>query len=65
MANTGFSALTGVPIAGEILHRCNGAYWGLISFAGCAYAAGLCCFAVVMWLQKRRANMQPAELGGA
>lgn len=47
-------ALTGVPIAGEILHRCGGEYWGLIVFAGCAYAAGLGCFGFVMLLLKRR-----------
>ena len=54
MANCLCRALTGVPIAGEILHRCEEKYWGLITFAGCAYAAGLGCFGVVMWLQKRR-----------
>ncbi|KAF7179610.1 hypothetical protein CNMCM7691_008658 [Aspergillus felis] len=46
-------ALTGVPIAGEILHRCQGEYWGLIVFAGCAYAAGLGCFIVVQWMSRR------------
>ncbi|EAW11592.1 uncharacterized protein ACLA_092900 [Aspergillus clavatus NRRL 1] len=46
-------ALTGVPIAGEILHRCNGEYWGLIAFAGCAYAAGLGCFIPVKFMSKR------------
>ncbi|KAJ0140992.1 putative Ester hydrolase C11orf54 like protein [Fusarium oxysporum f. sp. albedinis] len=35
--------LTGIPIAGEILSRCNGEYWGLISFTTCCYAAGLIC----------------------
>ncbi|KAJ5583207.1 hypothetical protein N7535_001827, partial [Penicillium sp. DV-2018c] len=49
-----FGALTGVPIAGEIIHRCQGQYWGLIAFAGCAYAAGLSCFIVVRLLQIRR-----------
>ncbi|CAG7985388.1 unnamed protein product [Penicillium olsonii] len=37
------STLTGVPIAGEILSRCNGDYWGLITFTICCYAAGLMC----------------------
>lgn len=46
-------ALTGVPIAGEIIHRCHGEYWGLIAFAGCAYAAGLICFIWAKVLQKR------------
>ncbi|GIJ92514.1 hypothetical protein Asppvi_001792 [Aspergillus pseudoviridinutans] len=46
-------ALTGVPIAGEILHRCQGEYWGLIVFSGCAYAAGLGCFIVVHWMPRR------------
>ncbi|KAJ5110467.1 hypothetical protein N7532_001002 [Penicillium argentinense] len=48
-----FGALTGVPIAGEILHRCGGEYWGLIAFAGSAYAAGIICFSAVMWLRRR------------
>ncbi|KAE8423676.1 MFS monocarboxylate transporter [Aspergillus pseudocaelatus] len=37
------STLTGVPIAGEILSRCNGEYWGLIAFTICCYVAGLVC----------------------
>ncbi|PLB45603.1 putative MFS monocarboxylate transporter [Aspergillus steynii IBT 23096] len=42
-----FGTLTGIPIAGEILSRCNGEYWGLIAFTTCCYAAGLaCCIAV-------------------
>ncbi|KAL9000244.1 MAG: hypothetical protein Q9169_001146 [Polycauliona sp. 2 TL-2023] len=36
--------LTGIPIAGEILNRNQGDYWGLIVFTGLAYAAGLICF---------------------
>ncbi|KAJ5101324.1 hypothetical protein NUU61_003546 [Penicillium alfredii] len=51
-----FGALTGVPIAGEIIHRCRGKYWGLIAFAGCAYAAGLSCFITVKWLQNARSK---------
>lgn len=47
-------ALTGVPIAGEIIHRCQGAYWGLIAFAGCSYAAGLVCFIIVKFMQERK-----------
>ncbi|KAJ5416348.1 hypothetical protein N7491_011383, partial [Penicillium cf. griseofulvum] len=46
-------ALTGVPIAGEIIQRTNGEYWGLIAFAGCSYAAGLMCFFAVKLLQWR------------
>ncbi|KAL4808969.1 major facilitator superfamily domain-containing protein [Aspergillus unguis] len=38
-----FGTLTGMPIAGEILARCNGDYWGLITFTICCYAAGLVC----------------------
>ncbi|OJJ35492.1 hypothetical protein ASPWEDRAFT_155349 [Aspergillus wentii DTO 134E9] len=38
-----FGTLTGIPIAGEILSRCNGEYWGLIAFTTCCYAAGLAC----------------------
>ncbi|KAE8144377.1 putative MFS monocarboxylate transporter [Aspergillus avenaceus] len=42
-----FGTLTGIPIAGEILTRCNGEYWGLITFTICCYALGLiCCVAV-------------------
>jgi hypothetical protein len=47
--NTPFlsSTLTGIPIAGEILTRCNGEYWGLIAFTTVCYAVGLvCCTAV-------------------
>lgn len=51
-------ALTGVPIAGEIISRCEGAYWGLISFAGCSYAAGLSCFIVVKVLQHKRGRLE-------
>ncbi|KAI4263074.1 MAG: hypothetical protein L6R42_001768 [Xanthoria sp. 1 TBL-2021] len=36
--------LTGIPIAGEILARNEGDYWGLIVFTGLSYAAGLICF---------------------
>jgi MFS family permease len=54
IANPFNRALTGVPIAGEILHRCNGQYWGLISFAGCAYAAGIVCFSIAVWLRRRK-----------
>ena len=53
LANVFHRALTGVPIAGEILHRCNGEYWGLIAFAGCAYAAGIVCFSLTMWLRRK------------
>ncbi|PKY06467.1 putative MFS monocarboxylate transporter [Aspergillus campestris IBT 28561] len=38
-----FGTLTGIPIAGEILARCNGDYWGLIAFTTCCYAVGLAC----------------------
>lgn len=55
------SALTGVPIAGEIIHRCEGAYWGLISFAGCPYAAGLICFIAVKILQNKKAKKDQGE----
>jgi hypothetical protein len=38
-----FGTLTGLPIAGQILTACGGKYWGLIFFAGIAYAgAGVC-----------------------
>ncbi|KAI9643665.1 hypothetical protein NHQ30_008287 [Ciborinia camelliae] len=34
-----FGCLTGVPIAGALVEACHGAYWGLILFTGCCYAA--------------------------
>jgi hypothetical protein len=39
------STLTGIPICGAILQRCNGEYWGLITFAIVSYAASLVCLA--------------------
>jgi len=39
-----FGSLVGIPIAGEILTRCGGAYWGLIAFTACTFLAGLLCF---------------------
>lgn len=44
---TFYSTLTGIPIAGEILSRCNGEYWGLITFTTCCYALGLVCVTLV------------------
>ena len=41
-----YRTLTGVPIAGQILSACNGAYYGLIIFAGLSYALGLVCFVI-------------------
>ncbi|KAJ5384242.1 hypothetical protein N7517_002153 [Penicillium concentricum] len=52
-----FGALTGVPIAGEIINVCDGQYWGLIAFAGCSYAAGLSCFIAVKLLQNKRGKL--------
>ncbi|KAJ6021882.1 Major facilitator superfamily domain general substrate transporter [Penicillium herquei] len=46
-----FGTLTGIPIAGEILARCNGEYWGLIAFTIACYAAGLICCTAVKVLQ--------------
>jgi hypothetical protein len=54
---TYFRALTGVPIAGEIIHVCDGQYWGLIAFAGCSYAAGLSCFIAVKLIQNKRGKV--------
>jgi hypothetical protein len=45
------STLTGIPIAGEILSRCNGEYWGLIAFTTVCYAAGLACCTAVKVIQ--------------
>ncbi|GJN73866.1 hypothetical protein PLICBS_007949 [Purpureocillium lilacinum] len=47
-------ALTGVPIAGEIVSSSGGSYQGLIIFAGASYVAGVVCFVAVMWLNRRR-----------
>lgn len=58
-------ALTGVPIAGEIIHVCEGQYWGLIAFAGCSYAAGLSCFIVVKLLQNKRGKLSEKFEAGA
>lgn len=59
-------ALTGVPIAGEIINVCEGQYWGLIAFAGCSYAAGLSCFIAVKLLQKKRGkSLEKVEAPGA
>ncbi|KAJ5574292.1 uncharacterized protein N7459_008719 [Penicillium hispanicum] len=46
-----FGSLTGIPIAGEILARCNGQYWGLIAFTTICYAAGLACCTAVKVIQ--------------
>ncbi|KAE8148342.1 major facilitator superfamily domain-containing protein [Aspergillus avenaceus] len=54
-------ALTGVPIAGEIIRRCDGQYWGLIVFAGCAYAAGLMCFVAVILVRGRRKTVDTVD----
>ncbi|QKX62881.1 uncharacterized protein TRUGW13939_10049 [Talaromyces rugulosus] len=41
-----FGTLTGIPIAGEILSRCGGQYWGLITFVVACYFGGLLAFTV-------------------
>ncbi|KAJ9198925.1 hypothetical protein DTO164E3_5015 [Paecilomyces variotii] len=46
-----FGTLTGVPIAGEIISRCDGQYWGLIAFTTCSYFAGLICFTTAKLLK--------------
>ncbi|KAJ5628945.1 hypothetical protein N7490_011173 [Penicillium lividum] len=46
-----FGTLTGMPIAGEILARCNGQYWGVIAFTTVCYAAGLICCTSVKVIQ--------------
>ncbi|KAH8883443.1 MFS monocarboxylate transporter, partial [Thozetella sp. PMI_491] len=40
------SALTGIPIAGQLLNICHGEYWGLIVFTACSYAASFICLAM-------------------
>jgi MFS family permease len=44
-------SLTGIPIAGSILTICGGNYWGLITFTGGCYAAGLISFVWARVLQ--------------
>jgi MFS family permease len=34
-----FGSLTGIPIAGQLVTRTGGQYWGLIVFTSCSYAA--------------------------
>ncbi|KAJ5601440.1 hypothetical protein N7510_010974 [Penicillium lagena] len=46
-----FGTLTGIPIAGNILNRCNGQYWGLIAFTVVCYAMGLACCTAVKVIQ--------------
>jgi MFS family permease len=45
--------LTGVPIAGEIIERDGGQYWGLIVFTGCCYVGAFGAFAVARAQMKR------------
>ncbi|EAS33481.3 MFS monocarboxylate transporter [Coccidioides immitis RS] len=46
-----FGTLTGTPIAGSILTRNGGDYWGLITFTSCCYFAGLICFIIAKVLR--------------
>ncbi|EEP76873.1 conserved hypothetical protein [Uncinocarpus reesii 1704] len=46
-----FGTLTGTPIAGSILTRNGGDYWGLITFTSCCYFAGLVCFIIAKVLR--------------
>lgn len=39
-----FGSLTGMPIAGQLITACGGAYWGAMLFTGCAYAAATITF---------------------
>lgn len=45
--------LTGVPIAGEIIERDGGQYWGLIVFTGCCYVGAFGAFAIARAQMKR------------
>lgn len=42
-----FGTLTGVPIAGAVIQRCAGRYWGVALFAGLCYACALAAFGAV------------------
>lgn len=39
-----FGSLTGIPIAGQLVTKAHGKYWGLIVFNACAYTASLMMF---------------------
>ena len=38
------ATLTGIPIAGQLINACGGAYWGVIWFTGASYAASTITF---------------------
>lgn len=38
------ATLTGIPIAGQLITTCGGAYWGVIVFTGVSYAASTATF---------------------
>jgi MFS family permease len=42
--------LTGIPIAGEILEKCGGDYWGLILWTGLCYVGSMGAFIVARGL---------------
>ncbi|OAA74546.1 major facilitator superfamily transporter [Akanthomyces lecanii RCEF 1005] len=56
-----FGALTGVPIAGQILQTSGGSYTGLIIFAGAAYVAGVACFSAIWIMNKIRPQANKSE----
>ncbi|KAM3562584.1 hypothetical protein ARSEF4850_002720 [Beauveria asiatica] len=49
-----FGALTGVPIAGQILQSSGGSYTGLVIFVGAAYVAGMACFSATWMINRVR-----------
>jgi MFS family permease len=42
-----FGTLTGVPIAGAIIEKNGGAYWGVVTFTALCYLCALICFMAV------------------
>lgn len=45
-----FATLTGIPIAGQLITACGGAYWGVMVFTGACYAASLITFVLARGL---------------
>ncbi|KAI1338115.1 riboflavin transporter MCH5 [Xylariaceae sp. FL0016] len=49
-----FAVLTGNPIAGAIVSRCGGKYWGAQLFTGLSLMVGMTLIAAARWVRMRR-----------